>query len=170
MIIRYSSEAERKRADYVLEMFSGRIRAEKPSGTVVIIRDESGEISSLLEELYSRLPEGSVEVYRIEEADTGVEPKKAVYTLRTSMTVEEALGAMAAIMASMKGALVSSAGGVRTYILNLRGGRVTARVEASNSGVGSVIRVELEGYGKVFERAREALARRLSLVGEVSVA
>ncbi len=170
MIIRYSSEAERKRADYVLEMFSDRIQAEKPGGSVVIVRDESGAINSLLEELYSRLPPGSVEVYRIEEAGASVEPRRAVLTLRTTMSVEEALGAMAAIMASMKGALVSNAGGVRTYILNLRGGRVTARVQASNSGAGSVIRVELEGYGRVFERAREALARRLSLVGEVSMA
>ena len=169
MIIRYSSDAERKRAEYALEVFSKRLQLAKPSGMVVLVDGDSKILQSLLEELYSRLPNGDVRVYRAEEYNPGVEAKRATLTLRTRMSPEEASGALAAIMAGMKGALVSTTGGARTYLLALKGGRLTARVEVSSLNGGSIVIVELEGYGRVFDKAREALARRLSLIGEVSV-
>lgn len=169
MIIRYADDAERKRAEYVLDVFSSKLKVRKPGGSVVIVNSSPEDLEELLEELYSRLPGGVIKVYKLEEYKPGVEPKRTILTVRTSMGVEEASGAIAAIMASMKGAQISAAGGVRTYLLALKGGRLTARVEILPHDSGSIVRVELEGYGRVFEKARDTLSRRLSLIGEVSV-
>ncbi len=169
LIVKYSSEAERKRLEYLLEQYEGKMYLRKPSGSIIMIEGDEDNIKNFLEELYSKIPREEVEIYKIMEPDIDIEAKSVIIELHTTMGKEEALGAIGMALASMRGILVSEAGGERTYILSLKGGRVNVKVRTVERGPHTLVLIELEGYGRIFNRAKNNLLNKLSLIGEVKI-
>ena len=169
LIVKYSSEAERKRLEYLLEQYEGKMHLRRPSGSIIMVEGDETNIKNFLEELYSKIPREEVEIYKIMEPDLDIEAKSVMIELNTTMSNEEALGAVGMALASMRGILVSEAGGERTYILSLKGGRVRVKVRTASRGSNTLVLIELEGYGRIFNRAKNSLLSKLSLIGEVKV-
>jgi len=164
--IRYSSDAERKRAEYVLDRYSGRINIRKARGSVLFVSGEEGSVESMLRELYARLGPDKVRVYRVIEEE-GPEPLRATIEARLRFSnTDEAWGAISAVMARLRGVLAGEIGGGREYRIHGRGGMVTVRA-LLRDGSGVRARFILEGFGPNVFRVRDQLLEELSYIGEV---
>lgn len=150
LVVEYSSEAERKRLEYLLSTFKGRIAARRPSGSIVVVEGEQGDVESLLENLYSRIPSHEVSVYRLSSAALSIEPRKAILEVDSELTPGEFLGAVSAIMAEMRALSAGKGDSAREYIVPVKGGRITVRVEAVNGSGSSKVIIGVEGYGNAF--------------------
>ncbi len=167
LIVRYGDDAERKRLEYILERFRERIRAVKPSGAVWIIDGSPRDVEVFMEELLARVPRDRVELYKLEEPDLRVEERKSRIEVETGMSEGEALGAVGLVIARLRGALLSEIGGVREYVLRPRGGYARVRVKVLPRSEGSVVRIDVSGYGSGFYRIINNLLDELSLLGVV---
>ena len=164
--IRYSSDAERKRAEYVLDRYSGRVNIRKARGSVLFVSGEEGSVESMLRELYARLGPGKVRVYRVVEEE-GPEPLRATIEARLRFSsIEEAWGAVSAVMARLRGVLAGQYGGGREYRIHGRGGMVVVRVFLEGGGDVRA-RFVVEGFGPNVFRVRDQLGEELSYIGEV---
>ncbi len=167
LVVRYRGDPERKRLEYLLEKFSGRLEAQRPGGAVLLVEAEPEVLEEFLEELYARIPPENVAVYRVAEADVKVGAQRVVLQASTAMTPQEAWGALGVIMARLKGALVSDLGGSKLYTVRVRGARVSVRLQVSPASGGSRITAVVEGYGPGVERVSRLLSSELGLLGEV---
>ncbi len=168
MIARYRNDAERKRLEYLLDKYAGRLRLRRPSGTVVLVEGSEPIIEDLLRELYSRLDPEIIEVYEARPPKKLPEPTVEKLELQTSMPCQETLGAIGFLMAKLRGVLRYDLSGTREYVVRSRSGIVRVRVQAPPSLGGPCrIALEVEGYGDVVDRLSNALERELSLLGEV---
>ena len=166
----YASDAERKRAEYVIDRYRGRLSIRRPRGMLLIVEADAGSVEALARELAERLGPGRVKVYRLEPRSVGLEAEEVRVEARLRLSPPEALGAMAAIMARLRGALVGTSGGERLYRLSMRGGIVEARVAVVEYDNGTRVVVRLRGLGRPLERAVRRVVEEFSLLGgEVAV-
>jgi len=168
LLVRYDNDTERKRLEYVLEKYKSRIRTSKPHGAVYIISSDRETLASFLEELYARFPREKVQLYRLEEPDLDVREKRARFTVRSSLTPEEAHGALKMLALRLRATLVSDTGAGKVYVARPRGAyaRLSFRVRPARDG-GSIIDVTVEGLGSGFEKFLSHLREELSLLGVV---
>ena len=167
IVVRYGSEAERKRLEYLLDKWRGSLRVSRPSGAVLFVDAGAEQVSAFLEELYSRIPRERIVVYRLEEAGLRLEPFVLEGAVRVGVGVEEAWGIVGLVFARLRGVLLSEVAGERVYSVSGKGGVCRVKVSVVPSGSGSLLRFVVEGYGEVVARVYDRLLRELSYVGEV---
>ena len=167
LVVRYGSEAERKRLEYLVGKWRDVLRFERPGGAVLIVDGRVEDVMRFLEELYSRIPRERVSVYQLKEPEFHLEPLMLEGVVRTRMRVEEAWGAVNLVLARLRGALVSESGGERIYTVSSRKGVCRVRVSIVPSDDGSRLRFVVEGYSEAATYVYEKLLHELSYVGEV---
>lgn len=167
LVVRYTSEAERKRFEYLLDKWEQSLRIEKPSGSILIVSESPDKVLRFLEELYSKIPRERVDVYKIVEPDFYLEPLVLEGVVESSMSAGEAWGAIGLVFARLKGVLVSETRGERVYKVSVKKGTVTVRVIVEPGDRGSRIRFIVEGYGEVVPHIYNKLVREFSYLGEV---
>ncbi len=167
LLVRYGSEAERKRLEYLIERWGDALRFERPSGTALIVEGSVDKVFRFIEELYSRIPREEVRLYKLVEPDIHLAPLTLEAVVKTSLSVEEVWGAISLAAAKLKAALISEAGNTRTYQVSVKGGSCRVRFTVKPSGTGSVIELTVEGFGSAIPSAFNKLLRELSPVGEV---
>lgn len=163
LVVRYAGDVERKRVDYLLSRYSGRVRSERLHGSTIILEGSWEVFEELLRELYARIPRERVEAYRIERVDVDVEPSRfrGVVEAR-GLGLDEAWGAVELMARRLRGVLVSQAGGERRYRLYVRGGVADALFRVRDGLAGAVIEFIVEGYGPHVEQVYREVLRELS--------
>jgi len=167
LVVRYSSEAERKRLEYLLNKWESFLKIEKPTGAVLFIDARAEDILKFMEELYSKIPREKVSAYRLKEPEFHLEPLMLEGTVRTCMSVEEAWGAVNLVLARLKGALLSETRGERVYSVSSKKGVCNVRISVTPSNNGSILRFTVEGYGEAVIHIYNKLVHELSYIGEV---
>ena len=161
VVVEISSDADRKRLDYIVGKWSGRLSIEKLCQGVLLVDGDSGGVAEFAREVYSRFPESSVKVYKLGEPDFKLEPESRECVLRVSLSDSEVWGAIDLLMARMRGLLSYKLGSTREYVVRSRYGVVKARFTVSRG----VVRVEVEGYGNAPGRVLGRVCRELELLG-----
>jgi len=162
IVARYSDDPERKRIEYVLEKWKGRLAITKPEGIVAVLNGE--EIDEFIEELYSRTSADNVILYRVEKASVDIEKGKRDIKLllnEKKETVEKLIGF---VMARQKAILKPGAGGAfeRIYEVSTKKGKAVISVAIREEGQERVdVRLRITGYGEVVDFLHNKLSDEL---------
>ncbi len=167
LIVRYGSEAERKRFEYLIEKWEELLSIEKPGGAIVLIDGRIDYVMKFLEELYSRIPRNEVMVYKLVEPDIHITPLTLEAEIRSGMSVNEVWGALGLLVAKLRAVLISETGGSRVYQVSTKGGSCRIKFSVVPHRGGSVITLTVEGFGSVVSNVYNKLLKELSLIGEV---
>lgn len=162
LVVRYASDMERKRLEYLLSRFVGRLRSERIQGAVVIVEGSEEVIGEFLRGLYARIPRERVKVYRVESFDYEMEPIKLSTRMTLGIDREALWGAIELLVRKLRGVLVSSTSEERVYRLYVKGEVVDARFRIYNGRGGTVVELEVEGFGGQVEGVFSELKRELS--------
>lgn len=162
LVVRYAGDIERKRLEYLLKRYTGRVRSERVHGTAFFLEGDSGELEKFLRELYARIPPERVEAYRVERFRVEIAPERVTGRLETSLDGPAVWGVVEFLVKKMKGVLVSDAGGARRYRLYTKGGVVDVLFSAHpRRGGGTVLTFTVEGYDEHVESVYRELEREL---------
>ncbi len=167
LLVRYRSEAERKRLEYLIEKWESNVRIERPGGAILIIDDGIDNVLKFLEELYSKIPRDEVSIYKLSEPDLHISPLTLEADVRTAMDANEVWGAIGLITAKLRAVLISETSNSRVYQVSTKGGSCRVRFTVSPLGNGSLITFTVEGFGAVVSNVFDRLVKELSLIGEV---
>ncbi len=167
LLVRYRSEAERKRLEYLIEKWEGNVRIKRPGGAVLIIDGGVDNILKFLEELYSKIPRDEVSIYKLAEPDLHISPLSLEADVRTLMDVNEVWGAIGLITAKLRAILISETSNSRIYQVSTKGGSCRVRFIVSPLGSGSLVTFIVEGFGAVVSNVFSRLVKEFSLIGEV---
>lgn len=143
-VVKYDDDAERKRAEYLFNNVEGAV--EKPEGLVRIVGDVDHE--ELYTKLVSKVPEEQVSAYRLEPAETDVEPE----TVTVSETVEaspDAVETFVEYIFSKKKAVLQSAAR-NEYEVYTKKGRAEVSYRLSESSP-TTVEIRIEGLSDATE-------------------
>ncbi len=163
VVVEISSDADRKRLEYVVGKWSGRLRIEKLCQGVLLVDGEPESTAEFARELYSRFPEDSVRLYKLVEPEFKLEPEVREFSIRVPLGDSEVWGAIDLLMARMRGLLSYRIGCTREYIVRSRYGVVKTRFTVSRG----TVRVEVEGYGEAPDKVLARIQRELELLGGI---
>jgi len=165
LVVRYASDVERKRLEYLLNRYQARVRGERVHGSVVMLEGDQGDIESLIRELYARIPRDRVEVYRVERLEVDVEPMRRTGRVSTGMPPEAVWGVVEFLVRKLRGVPVSTTDSSRKYRLYVKGGVVDVTFTvAPKSGGGSVVEFTVEGYDRHVDSVYSELERELGFL------
>ncbi|MFQ5976067.1 MAG: hypothetical protein ACE5J5_07120 [Candidatus Hydrothermarchaeales archaeon] len=161
LVVKYGSDAERKRIEYMLEKWKGKMGVEKPEGVVALISRE--DPSEMLEDLYSRIPERNVELHSLERPFLDVKKGRKQINTHIEGSQEAVEKFIGFIMAKRKATLKRSLGDMgKVYQTYTKKGRAEIMISTKRSGTGVDLNVTVEGYGDVadfiFEKIREDIS------------
>jgi hypothetical protein len=165
IIAKYSDDAERKRIEYVLDKWRGRLRITKPDGIISILDGEG--VGELVEELYSRTSKGNIRVYRVDEEtveiDKGEREIKLVLNEKKE-TVEKLVGY---VMAKQKAVLKRETKEPleKVYELTTKKGKGEISVAFREEGKTISLRILINGYGEVVDFLSAKLTDELKYLG-----
>ncbi len=162
MVVRYASDMERKRLEYLLSRFAGRLRSERIQGAVVLVEGSDEVIGELLRGLYARIPRERIRVYKVEGVEYEMEPIKKSTRMALRIDKEAVWGAVELLARKLRGVLVSSASDERVYRLYVKGEVVDARFRVYSGGNTTIVELEVEGFGSQVEEVFSELRRELS--------
>ncbi|RLI80700.1 hypothetical protein DRP04_07815 [Archaeoglobales archaeon] len=155
LVINYGSDAERKRIDYAVERWSGRIKAAKPRGTVLIV-EASEEVNAFLEDLHSRLEvderskDEKIQVYKAEIVRPRVEVRRKDISYETREDAASVEKFARYLISKLGGSYEYSAGPFKVYAAYTKKGH--AKIGVSIKGNEKTkIRIFVEGYGEVVD-------------------
>jgi hypothetical protein len=140
-VVDYADDAERKRVEYLFNNWSGG-ELTRPEG---VVRLASGvDHEELYEQLISKVPEGQIRAYRLEERHAEVSP--------TTRTVERSVPANAdavetfvQYMLSKKKAVLQSAAH-NEYEMYTKKGRATTTYDLREVDDGTTVTLTITGY------------------------
>lgn len=164
LVVRYASDVERKRLEYLLNRFQARVRGERVHGSVVMLEGDMGDIESLIRELYARIPRDRVEVYRVERFDVDVEPFRREGRVVTGMTPEAVWGVVEFLVRKLRGVPVGGSGASKKYRLYVKGGVVDVTFTVRPREGGSLVEYVVEGYDGHVDSVYGELERELGFL------
>ncbi len=145
LIVRYKSDAERKRLDYAIERWENRIKVEKPKGAVILVDGKEEDVKAFVEDVFSRVdnPKEKVSVYRLESCEPDVEKK--VRTLKYDVKDVKSVKMFVDYLIAKMGACFSfSNGQCKVYNVQTKKGLVKLEVCFRDHR----LFFRFEGYGK----------------------
>ena len=142
-LVDYEEDAERKRAEYLFDNWEGGT-IERPSGLVRIA--DGVDSDELYERLVTKIPAEQVEAYRLDSAESDVDPEVIRIEERIDASAD-AVEAFLEYILSKKKAVVQSATR-NEYEAYTKKGRAEVSYELTDGdGSGSVsVRVRVTGY------------------------
>lgn len=171
IIAKYADDAERKRIEYILEKWKGRLNVTKPDGIVAITSGSNTEIYSLAEELYAKTSRDKITVFRIEKNTVEIEQserKLKVLVREKRETVEKLLNF---IMARQKAVLkhISPENYETIYEVTSKAskkGKAEIAVYISERNELVNIEISITGYGEVVEYIYNKLNEEMKYLKE----
>ena len=167
LITRYSVESERKRLEYLLEKWEGKLKIKRPSGSIVIVDGDATTMLGFLEELYSKIPKEHVEIYKLSEPEFHLEPLVLEGAVETSKKVNEVWSIVDFVMTRYHGILISEITNQRVYKVKTRKGECQVRFSIFEGDSLVVLEFSIEGYGEVVPYVYKRLLSDFSYLGRV---
>lgn len=163
IFVGYDTDAERKRIEYLIDKWSGRMVIKKPRGTVIYI--EAEDPSEFLEELFSKLEgdvEEKVEIYEARPVRRKVETRRRrlEYSLPEEKKVVERF--IDYLMSKLNAGFLGSDAISKAYSVYTRKGRATIKVLTRGNGM-SHVTFEIEGFGEAVDFLAEKIDEELKL-------
>lgn len=162
--VKYRSDSERKRIEYILDKWKQRMNITKPDGMVAIVGGD--DIEELITDLYSRTDSENVTLYRIEETqlDVNEEEKTLRVTLHEKKETLEKL--ISFIMARQRAVLKlqHSEPYERVYEVITKRGKVQIAVRLREKDAGLDLQLRTSGYGEAVDLLHNRLAEELRLL------
>jgi hypothetical protein len=163
VIIDYGDDAERKRVDYVIEKWKDR-GFEKAKG--IVVKADEDDIRGFIDELYSKISAGEIEVYRSEKEE--VSPEKMIEMLKISFDEDiKSVERFFSFIFSKKNAVLKSQRSLNTnfsemeYGVYTRKGGVDVRI-ALKKNKKTAADIRIEGIENAPESMKEELMEDLS--------
>ena len=145
LIVRYESDAERKRLDYAIERWENKIKVEKPKGAVILVEGNEEDVKDFIEDVFSRVdnPKEKVSVYRLKSYKPEVEKKSRTlkYEVKDVKSVKKFVDYL---MAKVGACLSYSNGQCNVYNVQTKKGLVRLEVCFRDHK----LFFRFEGYGK----------------------
>jgi hypothetical protein len=170
--IKYNSDAERKRLEYVFEKWADKLKIIKPEGLVAII-EESGDQSLLegfVQDLFSRSSKaksGNFSVYKIEQHDLEIEKQERELKLELHEKLETVEKLLNFIMARQKAIYkpISDLPFVKIYEITSKKGmaEISVKIRETNDTVN--LHLKISGYGEVVDFIYNKLNDELKYFG-----
>lgn len=159
LIAKYSDDAERKRIEYALEKWGRKLRVVRPDGITVLVDGE--DVRDFLEDLSSRIREGSISLYEVRDAEIEIEEREEVIRLKLDEDLNSVEKFLSFLMAKQRAVLKLSKKFERIYEVYTKKGRaeISTRLMEREGYVDLEIRIR--GYGQVVSFLREKLEREL---------
>ena len=140
-LVDYEEDAERKRAEYLFNNWDdGTIG--RPSGLVRIA--EGIDSDELYEQLVTKVPAEQVRTYRLDPAESDVDPETVIVEERINASVD-AVEAFLEYILSKKKAVLQSASR-NEYEAYTKKGRAEVSYDLTDDGGKVVVRVQVAGY------------------------
>jgi hypothetical protein len=140
-LVDYEEDAERKRAEYLFNNWDdGTI--ERPSGLARIA--EGIDSDELYEQLVTKVPAEQVRAYRLDSAESDVDPETVTVEERINASVD-AVEAFLEYILSKKKAVLQSASR-NEYEAYTKKGRAEVSYDLTDDGGEIVVRVQVAGY------------------------
>jgi hypothetical protein len=161
IIVKYSSEPERKRVEYILDKWRERLKITKPEGIISIIDGEG--LEEFIAELYSRTSRSNVGLYRIEHEAVEIQEGESEIRLKLNENRETVEKLVAFVMAKQKAILKweTKEPFERVYELTTKKGKAEVSVALRDEGQCVSLRMRTTGYGEVVEFLSSRLGEEL---------
>lgn len=170
--IKYNSDAERKRLEYVFEKWSDRLKINKPDGLVAII-EESGDqplVEAFVQDLLSRSSKaksGNFSMYNIEQHELEIEKQERQLSLELHEKRETVEKILNFIMARQKAIYkpVSDLPFIKIYEITSKKGmaEISVTIREKNDIVN--LHLKISGYGEVVDFIYNKLNDELKYFG-----
>lgn len=158
--VRYQSEAERKRLEYLLSKWEERVA--RPSGYMFIV--EESIFDELAEELGARFPPESVRVHKLAEVELETPVHSRRVSLALSKPIVEVKPFVSYLISKRRGVLSRTVGNIDMYDIYTRKGRVELSVNISGDSSCSVD-LRLKGSKDAVELLAEEFGEELRIFG-----
>jgi len=161
IIVKYSSDPERKRIEYILDKWKEKLRITKPEGIISTIDGE--ELEEFIEELYSKTSRNNIVLYRVEKVAVDVEKNERDISLKlheNKETVEKLIGF---VMAKQKAILKRETKKPfeSVYEVTTKKGKAEISVALRDEDESVSLRLRITGYGEVVELVNSRLSEEL---------
>lgn len=166
VIVKYGTDAERKRIEYILDRWKNRAEVKRPEGIVALVGDQG--IGELAEELYSRVERDQVILYKLQETQIDVAESKRSITVRLNEKRETAERLLDFIMAKLKATLrpgLLSGSGEKTYEVYTKKGKAEIRLRLHDDKSGVRLELYITGYGDAVELMHRKLSEEIKFLG-----
>jgi hypothetical protein len=170
--IKYNSDAERKRLEYVFEKWAAKLKIIKPDGLVVII-EESGDqtlLEAFVQDLLSRSSKdksGNLSMYKIEHQDLEIEKQERQLSLELHEKRETVEKLLSFIMARQKAIYkpVSDLPFIKIYEITSKKGMAEISVTIREKNDTVHLHLKISGYGEVVDFIYNKLNDELKYFG-----
>jgi hypothetical protein len=166
--VKYSSDAERKRIEYVFEKWADRLTVFKPEGIVAIVDESQNEsiVHDLVQELYSRSSKAgsdNISIYEINRTNLAIERAGKKISLdfhEKRETVEKLLDY---ILAKQRAILKRETDSppIKTYEISSKKGTVEISTMLREKDDIINILITISGYGEVVDFISDKLNEEL---------
>jgi len=157
LIINYETDAERKRIDYAIERWEGRVRIWKPKGVVLMLEGSREDFNEFLEDMLSRLefrPDDTIErkvrVLEASQIETKIDKKTKRLLYETTIDSETVKRFIDYLMAKLGAAYEFSDGIFKVYSAYTKKGQVRIGLRIDTAEI-TTLEIQIEGYGEVVE-------------------
>lgn len=162
--VKYTSDSERKRIEYVLEKWRDKMNITKPEGITAIVGD--GDIDELILDLYSRTEKDNVALYNIERVELDVAQGEKNIRLKLGEKRETVEKLLDFIMARQKAILKLELAEPRekVYEVYTKKGKAEISIGIHGGETGIDLLVRISGYGEAVDFLYRKLAEELKLL------
>ena len=162
--VKYDSDSERKRVEYVFDKWRDRMGIGKPEGIIAIVEKDS--IEELVTDLYSRIDRSSVSLFRVEEASLALDEEERELSVRLTEKKETAEKLIGFIMARQRAVLKfeRTEPWERIYEAITKKGRAEISIGLRDDESGVVLHLRTTGYGDAVELLFQRLSEELRVL------
>ena len=164
LTVKYTSDSERKRIEYVLEKWRGKMNITKPEGITAIAA--KGDIDELILDLYSRTEKDNVALYKIERTELDVVQGEKNFRLKLGEKRETLEKLLDFIMARQKAILKLELAEPheKVYEVYTKKGKAEISIGIHEGETGTDLLVRISGYGEAVDFLYHKLAEELKLL------
>lgn len=164
LIAKYSDDAGRKRIEYLLDRWRGKINISKPDGIAILLDGlGEGDITELLEDVLTRVSKDDLTLFSLDQISTDVE--RSEKELRSTLSGDErSVGRLVnLIMARYKGILKteSSKPIEKVYEIQSRKGRAEVSIRLRETSGMVHVWTKIMGYGEVVDFIHSRLSEEM---------
>lgn len=150
VIVDYADDAERKRAEYLLDNWDGGT-VRSVDGLARLLDDV--EVDDLYEELVAKVPKEHIRVYELDAVEGDVSPTKTEIDARLETDIDRVEWAIESLLNKRKAVTEDAEHNV--YGVYTKKGRATVEYELDAQDDEVLLHIRISGYGEAPEFLRE---------------
>ena len=160
--VRYTSEAERKRLEYLLSRFGKSV--SRPTGYTFYVNEDVYE--GLTSELGAKFPYDNISVYKIERKELEVPIESQRLNFSFDKKTSEVMPFISYLISKRRGVLTMSKGEIEDYEIYFRKGRVELTISHKDDPLSKIMLI-VKGSKEATDMITKELEEALTIFGGV---